>query len=223
MRQTTLEVLENIFSKQRLKWWIDLADGDHERALVLHRRNTMVAAVLFPDLQYVEIALRNALDRALRDRFRPDWLSHKRFSKWKSIPKGQELAQETYGVSPPSRDQILVCFSFRFWSNLCENSSLRSAILRAFRSGTDLAELQSNLEALVALRNAMAHHEPIIDGTRPGKSLKNDLAAMDAILKSIDLQAADWLRNNSLIRQLVDAGHTACVDSDKPKLLLHVP
>ena len=53
-----------------------LCDGNIDRALELHEWNLMLGRVLMGDIAHFELALRNAYDRALTERFQGDehWL-----------------------------------------------------------------------------------------------------------------------------------------------------
>ena len=50
---------------------------------------------------------------------------------------------------------------------------------------------------------ALAHHEPILDGTRTNSTLKDDLALLHDILKSISPVTAKWLDTHTWVRLLV--------------------
>jgi hypothetical protein len=77
LNQDTIAELERTLSKNRLSYWTTAAGGNHERAVLLHQRNTLTAAVLFADLQVLEIVLRNAIDSELAKQYAPvDWMRH---------------------------------------------------------------------------------------------------------------------------------------------------
>ena len=70
------EWAERWLSSSRLSSYLDLCDGNIDRALELHEWNLMLGRVLMGDIAHFELALRNAYDRALTERFQGDehWL-----------------------------------------------------------------------------------------------------------------------------------------------------
>ena len=216
MDKATLDILEKILSKERFSYWKRFADGDREKALMLHRRNAVVASILFADVQFVEIALRNELDRELQKVVSPDWLDDPQFEEYVLVAKSKAKYIDT--PSNP-RDKIIVGVSLGSWVKLWEKH--HDNIPGAFKNDPDPRKLIRDLKSLRNLRNDMAHHEPILEGTRR-RDLKKDIAAMDRILRSIDPKAADWLRANSLFRQLVEQG-LASVSSKQHTVELDLP
>lgn len=59
--------LEALLGSARLELYLDKADGNVERAADLYRWATELSGVLHGQLSYVEIAVRNALDRQLQE------------------------------------------------------------------------------------------------------------------------------------------------------------
>ena len=218
-----LTSLEKTLSKERLEYWSTMANKDRERGLLLHRRNTLVASVLFADLQVLEIALRNALDRELQKRYPPDWLNNSLFSNRNDVQQAKKRAQEIHDVDATRHDKVLVCLQFSFWVSILNWQWMRRAMGNAFRAGTKVDEIHAGLKQLLALRNAMAHHEPILDGTRPGKSLKADLEVLDKVLKAICPTTAEWLHSNSWIRPLIEAQLVSCSGTQSHEVPMHVP
>jgi hypothetical protein len=113
-----------------------------------------------------------------------------------------------------------VCLSFGFWVHLLKLK--RSTLCDAFRKGTDVNVIISGLNDLVKLRNMMAHHEPILDGTRGAKRLKADLAMLHNIIDSISPITAHWLDEHSWIRPFVTKGLTSCKDLQSTKVEIKV-
>lgn len=74
--EVRLEWAERWFSPSRLSSYLNLCGGDVERALELHEWNLMLGRALMGDIAHFELALRNAYDRALTERFEGDehWL-----------------------------------------------------------------------------------------------------------------------------------------------------
>lgn len=70
------EWAERWLSSSRLSSYLDLFDGNIDCALELHEWNLMLGRVLMGDIAHFELALRNAYDRALTERFQGNehWL-----------------------------------------------------------------------------------------------------------------------------------------------------
>lgn len=70
------EWAERWLSSSRLSSYLDLCDGNIDCALELHEWNLMLGRVLMGDIAHFELALRNAYDRALTERFQGNehWL-----------------------------------------------------------------------------------------------------------------------------------------------------
>lgn len=64
-----LEWVERWLSPSRLSSYLDLCGGDVDRALELHEWSLMLGRALMGDIAHFELALRNAYDRALTERF----------------------------------------------------------------------------------------------------------------------------------------------------------
>ena len=74
--EVRLEWAERWLSPSRLSSYLNLCGGDVELALELHEWNLMLGRALMGDIAHFELALRNAYDRALTERFEGDehWL-----------------------------------------------------------------------------------------------------------------------------------------------------
>ena len=68
--------MERWLSEPRLRRYLDACQGDFARALELYEWNLDLGAALMKDIAYFEVALRNAYDRMMRERYVEDgnWL-----------------------------------------------------------------------------------------------------------------------------------------------------
>ena len=66
-------LLKTHLSDQRLLPYMDATFNDEEKAVELYIWDRRLGTAFFHDLSVLEIALRNALDRALTSRYGPDW------------------------------------------------------------------------------------------------------------------------------------------------------
>ena len=65
---------ERWLSPERFEPYLAACDGDAERALDLYEWNADLAQVVMREICHFEIALRNAYDRVMRERWEGDWL-----------------------------------------------------------------------------------------------------------------------------------------------------
>ena len=99
------EWAERWLSSSRLSSYLDLCDGNIDCALELHERNLMLGRVLMGDIAHFELALRNAYDRALTERFQGDehWLFDANSPVTRPImrnSKAKKNARREHGKSP---------------------------------------------------------------------------------------------------------------------------
>lgn len=72
------EALQAVFSHEYLRKYLREADADFRRALHLYDWNTSVSAAFYKVLQWVGIALRNAIQRRLIGTYGDEWYSDPR-------------------------------------------------------------------------------------------------------------------------------------------------
>ena len=65
---------ERWLSPERFERYLAACDGDAGRALDLYEWNAALAQVVMREICHFEIALRNAYDRVMRERWEGDWL-----------------------------------------------------------------------------------------------------------------------------------------------------
>jgi hypothetical protein len=156
-------------SLPRLRRYIRAAHGDARAAERLYWWNVEASAALVGPLHCLELALRNALHRALvRHHGRPDW--------WEAAPlneRGRGLVDSARRSCErrPRRttpDDVVAELALGFWVSLLSHASgydryfwvpvLHSAFPH-YRGRRD--RLYRDLTSLVLLRNRVMHHEPV--------------------------------------------------------------
>lgn len=65
---------EKYFSKKRMDRYLKAMHGDTSKAMTLYRYNLRLSQELFTIISCFEVALRNAIDHQMIDRFGSDWL-----------------------------------------------------------------------------------------------------------------------------------------------------
>ncbi|AOS61847.1 hypothetical protein [Actinoalloteichus hymeniacidonis] len=150
--------------------YLEAAGSDHEAAVRLYWWNVRVSEAFYTPLHCLELALRNALNSRLRERFaRSDW--------WVAVQltaQGSRNLEEAHrkvrgrAGKDHSADDIVAQLTFGFWVSLVSRGAAYDrtlwvpALHKAFphyRGGR--AQLHDNLTAMLLLRNRIMHHEPV--------------------------------------------------------------
>ncbi|WP_103382813.1 hypothetical protein [Pseudonocardia dioxanivorans] len=178
--------LEDWLSPPRFAVYVNAADGDRGRARQLYEWNAAVSAAFHHDLGHLEVGLRNAYDRALSQGDPPDrhWVfeparhfppqmkkaanrnRHDSNAKTRSIIERavDEASKGSAGVQP-SPGKVIAELNFGFWRFLSVRRLHESLwvprLHTAFRPGTSRPQVDRPVERLHALRNRVAHHEPL--------------------------------------------------------------
>ncbi|UWZ60180.1 hypothetical protein Daura_48565 [Dactylosporangium aurantiacum] len=183
----------DVLSEARLAPYLADCGGDVAAAWHLHAWNIRISAAFFPVLQFVEVALRNKLNRELSARFgRANWWSVAPLNEHGERLVKHALEKVSAPFSSQSANDVVAKLTFGFWVSLISQTYDRTlwvpALHRAFphyRGRRDV--LHAELRQVLGLRNRVMHHEPIH---------RHDLAASHATIyrlfgyMSSDLAAA---------------------------------
>ncbi|MCY4591378.1 MAG: hypothetical protein OXE86_12625 [Alphaproteobacteria bacterium] len=174
-----LDGLEVFLSRERLGTYLVAARENREGAVRLHVWNTAVSAAFYEPLQGLEIALRNAMNRRLGERYGDAWYDNGRagFDRGaleRIANTRAKLARDGHSDDP---HRVVAALSFGFWVSLLgpggrmaagrranyEMTLWRPALRGAFPHRAPMTRRQAHrpLNVLRTLRNRIAHHEPI--------------------------------------------------------------
>jgi len=174
--------------------------------------NTRLSKALLEDIQHVEVLLRNRVDSALSPDYGSHWFNNTQIPfdhlARKSIGKAQRRAGGTDAVPTPS-GKIIAELSFDFWFFLL-SSRYQTTVwpkLQATLIGSpppSLAAFRGEVELIYRLRNRCAHHEPLVQASRPAEDsyLDRRQLALDRTARWISPAAADWILSHSRIAGL---------------------
>ena len=174
---------ERWLSPKRLAPYLSACGGDIEHALDLYEWNISLGQVLMRDVAHFEVALRNAYDRVLRERWEGDhWLLDEgspvlrpivRISKngkardvnlvnRRAVAEARSNAHD--GDDP---NQVIANLMLGFWAHLTDRSRERDLwipyLYAAWPRGTDRNSLNCSLAAINQVRNRVAHNERLFD------------------------------------------------------------
>lgn len=184
--------VDDWLSQPRFSKYLADTGGDEQRALDLYEWNSAISASFMHDLAHLEVAVRNAYNRALNTRsggvghwvhdpatFPPLLRTKKQRSRRVGPPSGarvdindrprKTLARAIADVggraAPP--DKVVAQLSFGFWrylSSTAHDATLwRDCLYRAFPPGTARQDVDVRMRCLHILRNRAAHHERLLD------------------------------------------------------------
>lgn len=179
--------------------------GDPRVAFALYAWNPRVAGALLETLGHVEVILRNAmhreLDRAHRSAGhggewyeRQDWLAPRSLA---DLARARDRLRTDGKPETPGR--IVAAMDFGFWMFLLarrhHDRLWIPALHRSFpASGGDREVVHRRVNALVRLRNRVAHHQELFD-----RDLKLDETHCVELVRWIDPAMERWVRSRSRI------------------------
>jgi len=220
--------LDRWLSPPRLERYLHVAGGDRERALRLYDWNARISAALLRDLAHFEVALRNAYDSALVAAT-PASSLHWTFAsatvfppihRTKRLRDGSTLRADinrkpreildaavvAAGGSSASPGKAIANLSFGFWRYLSSKAHEKTLwvpyLHTAFSPKTNRVDVDARVGRLHALRNRVAHHEPLLSSNLPA-SLEDLLW----VAEQIDPSIAQYISAASDVRAL---------DGDRP-------
>ncbi|PUE06237.1 hypothetical protein B9Z51_15550 [Limnohabitans sp. T6-5] len=184
------------------------------RALALYAWNAQISAALLAPLHVCEVVIRNAVSDALAAVYGSQW-------PWESVFENS-LPSPKVGFNPrhelvrarareQSTGKVIAELKMVFWQKMFTgrfdtrlwNDHLFSVLphLDATKSVQELRRLiHGDLEQLRALRNRIAHHEPIFK--RP---LKDDFVKMQELIAFRCPTTSLWMANNQQATSLMTA------------------
>jgi hypothetical protein len=212
-----LDALFASLSPERMSSYTSVAGADREKAVRLYTWNTAVSAAFYGPLQGLEVALRNALHRALSAIYgltwydnpacQFDWGTQRRISEAK-----QKLKDGGYAVDPP---HVVAELSFGFWVAILgkggkvgpqdsrkrnyEMALWRPALHKAFPHAKQSRVMTHQpLDYLRTFRNRIAHHEPIFT-----RHLAADYQSILTVAGWICPHTRDWIAHHSRVTELL--------------------
>lgn len=193
-------------SQRRLGEYLVAANHDDESARELYEWNVSISAAFFELISYVEVALRNAVDKILaqlevaetaRVGVRHGWwfasptfLADHELSFYETARK--HLGSRADGAS---RDKVLASMTFGVWDGVFGPSYeqlFRRHLVYAFPHrgpGFKRETVKKNVLALKNLRNRIAHHQPIFD-----HPLEERFEQAMELLRWIDPALEQWVQ-----------------------------
>ncbi len=200
-----------LLSQPRLAEYKRAVGGKLEPALRLYSWNLAVSGAFFESIHYLEIALRNTMDRALTD-----WASAKlgatdpwyRSPSVPLTPKTREAVRQAVrratddGQRAELPGRVVAELTLGFWWSLLAQGYGRGlwqpCLQHAFPAARQ-QRLHTSLDHIRQLRNRIAHHEPI--HPRP---LASDYRDLLGTAEQISSRLAWWIDTTSRVPELLE-------------------
>lgn len=170
MQQVPPNILERFLSSDRLGSYLRMANGDHTKAVALYLENLEQCQRFYTALHWLEIGLRNAMNRQLTVRYGDAWYDNRHLGLGTIEQQQIQKARDTLmkAGKPTGNGDMVAALNFGFWVNLFNNpydDLWRFCLRKAFPGcATPLQrkEMRSKLHPMLRLRNRIAHYEPIL-------------------------------------------------------------
>ena len=204
---------ERWLSHKRLAPYLAACEDDVERALDLYEWNISLGQVLMRDVSHFEVALRNAYDRVMGERWSgAHWLLDDgspvlrpivRISKngkardvnlvnRRAVTEARSNAHD--GDDP---NQVIANLMLGFWAHLTDRSRERDLWIpylnAAWPKGTSRNDLNRDLAAINRVRNRVAHNERLFDPLTETLSPARADADITQLLRVLCPEAAERL------------------------------
>ncbi len=160
-----IEELEQIISKPRFSVYLKHSDDDRQFAYELYLYNLEVSSILYYNIHWVEITLRNAINQKLIIRhgqqwYQADFIVEREKEALDSLLKWQKNGKLL------SHDDIVAKLNFGFWCGLFKprySELWRHDLKQIFQSEGALLskDIAKRLRDIRHIRNRVAHYEPI--------------------------------------------------------------
>lgn len=226
-------------SEKRFEPYLHRTWGCDERAVELYLLDRQLSASMFQDISYIEVALRNAMNRYLSDRYGVGWYSKpigfdKRVREnisesWRSLPGKFTSVNVDRGASLGGR--LVAASMFRTWTNMLDKGGstgldapfdradhdeiwTADALKKVFPGANTLAKQQYKNYETYGLTRAWVYQKVF-----PVRQIRNRIAHHESLVpKGIAITGSDArLTPNQCYEQCVDLAYM--IDRDLAEFL----
>lgn len=191
---------EATLSLERFARYLAWRSGDHARALELYALNTQLSEALYTPLQILEVTLRNRIHTVLTAARHERWFEDDGYLLLEhQCSQIIEAAEQISAHREPTPSRIVAALTFSFWTAMLGNhyeelwqKTLHDIARRESGKGLARKDFSRPLSPIRALRNRVAHHEPIVQWDLP-KHYKNIVQ----LIRWLSPAAAEWCERYS--------------------------
>jgi len=212
---------EALFSQIRMLKYYRCVNADTNKAVNIYRSNILLSQSIYPLISILEVGLRNAIDRVLRNHFKSNnWILEQKKGfmidpalTYKDRATGKYISDTTFTdkiyrvegkfkfeKTPTLHNRIVAELSLGFWTKFFDTAPikvLKGVQLNAFNNspGIPAKDIYSTLNDIRALRNRISHHEPVCfdrNGNFCIKSFHKKYLQTKEAIRWIDSDLANW-------------------------------
>lgn len=193
--------MEAFLSIDRFNRYVEWSNGNREQAIELYTLNTKLSECLYTPLHTLEVALRNRIHAVMSDKYGEDWFGNPsvRLTDTQYEQLNKVIAEIEGNNKKPTPGRIVAGLTFGFWTAMLGpdhetlwQQSLHRIGRRSDGKGLRRKDFSGPLAKIRALRNRVAHHEPILDWNLP----KHHEAVL-LLTEWLSPAAAQWCRAHS--------------------------
>lgn len=171
---------QRVLSVKRLSRYLEASGGNTRSAMSLYRLNLHLSQEMFTIVSCFEIALRNAIDKELTDKYGNDWLRDIVLPggayEGKSCEVSKKIIEKAYNrlcdKGLYTHSKLIAELEFGVWKYMFSNPNFHATgdcLLKIFPNKPKSTRLEkynnafvfNKLDGINILRNRIAHHEPI--------------------------------------------------------------
>ncbi|MCY3616633.1 MAG: hypothetical protein OXG66_03065 [Acidimicrobiaceae bacterium] len=199
----TIRALCAAMSEERFATYLRMAKGDRRRALQLYAQNAALGSAFHGPLQALEVTLRNAVHDAMTVTGGVRWFESPQLDQPQQDAVTKAKGKLDNGMAPHKPGRIVAELSFGFWVALFarryDESLWRTTLHQCFDPTPPRRPLHDELNRLLALRNRIAHHEPILQ-----RNLRGYHDAILWVLGMLSPVMKHWVRHHSRVNEVLE-------------------
>lgn len=207
--QALVTALSASLSVPRLAPYLAASANDPVYAFQRYLWNARLAKSLLFPLQVVEVTVRNAVHRTLSGQYGPDWITNPPAGLL--TPESETSRQNGLrrlalaGKAAPTPDEVVAALTFDFWSNLFREDydglwspTTTRTCFPNLAAPYDWRFVQSRARRVNALRNRIAHHEPIWNAVDLGLDFERCLD----LIRLVSNETGRWVQRHNTFRTI---------------------
>lgn len=185
-------------SAPRFAPYLREAGDDVEAALELYRWSAEMSSAAYELIAHIEVFMRNAIDRALAQRYRDGecgipWFLREPPLDAEAMRRVTEVRDRLRSQHRESRHQIVAGLSFGFWAGMLGakyEEQWRLSLHHSFPGGNGTRKQAAILvEAIRKFRNRLAHHDSVL-----GLDIPFEVQRVHALAALLGNEQAAWLQ-----------------------------
>ena len=211
-----MKQLEDLFNKARIDSYYQIGDT---ASIVLDKYHTNIklSEAMFPILSYLEVILRNRIDKVLKTYYGEKWLLHPFNQSLISIQDQNKIKETVLRIKKEkhleaSHDDIIAQMTFGFWCSFFhkkydpivwhKKSALKMLLPNISRINRKRKYIELQLLKIKGVRNRIAHHESILSQRI---NIKEIYQMTTELLAAISIDAYQMLKTTDRFPQTYEA------------------